>query len=86
MSFATRYNTQDSKIRKALEDSLDLGLTQDLKKAFEDLACRLSPENLSCDGELPPWQVKIKLREIQAEWKDLEKKAGRRVSESEFPY
>jgi hypothetical protein len=86
MPFATRYNKQDPKIKKALENSFDLGLTPELKKDFEDLACRLSPENLSCDGELPPWQVKIKLREIQAEWKTLEKKAGRAVSESEFPY
>lgn len=61
-------------------------LSAELTKAFEDLACRLSPENLACDGEIPQWQVKIRLKEIQAEWKALEMKAGRSVSESEFPY
>jgi hypothetical protein len=61
-------------------------LSEELTKAFEILACRLSPENLACDGEIPQWQVKIRLREIQKEWKALEKKAGRRVSEMEFLY
>lgn len=61
-------------------------LSTELTKSFEDLACRLSPENLACDGEIPQWQVKIRLRKIQAEWKALENEAGRRVSEMEFPY
>jgi hypothetical protein len=61
-------------------------LSEELTKAFEGLACRLSPENLACDGEIPQWEVKIRLKEIQAEWKELENKAGRRVSEMEFPY
>lgn len=61
-------------------------LSPELTKAFEDLACRLSPENLACDGEIPKYMIQQRYREIVKEWKALEKKAGRKVSESEFPY
>ncbi len=84
--FATRHNTQDPKIHKALNDSFDLGLSPELVGAFKNLSCRLSPENLHCDGEISRAQAKARYNQIKREWKALEKNAGRKVSESEFPY
>ena len=84
--FATRHNTQDPKIREALNDSFDLGLSPELVGAFKNLSCRLSPENLHCDGEISIAQAKARYNQIKREWKALEKKAGRKVSESEFAY
>lgn len=47
------------------------------------LASRLSPENLSCDGELKPHQVKKRRLAIMKEWRQLEKEVGHTVTESE---
>jgi len=55
----------------------------ELKARFVDLAGRLSPENLSCDGELSRGQVKARYAAIMKEWKALEKEAGRTVTEDE---
>jgi hypothetical protein len=62
------------------------GLSAQLREAFSDLACRLSPENLHCDGEITRVQAQRKYNQIMKEWNALEKKAGRKVGESEFPY
>ena len=62
------------------------GLSAELTKAFSDLSNRLSPENLHEDGEASNARVRQKQHEIAKEWKALEKLAGRRVDESEFPY
>lgn len=62
------------------------GLTAELTRAFSDLSCRLSPENLHCDGEITRAQAQVRYNQIMREWKALEKKAGRKVSENEFPY
>jgi hypothetical protein len=59
------------------------GLTDELKKKFLDLACRLSPENLACDGEIPQSEVRKRYAQCMREWKALEKLAGRKVSEME---
>ena len=50
---------------------------------FAGLACRLSPENLCCDGEISRAEVNRRLRQIQKEWKALEKESGRVVSEDQ---
>lgn len=55
----------------------------ELKERFCDLAGQLSPENLSCDGELPAKQVAARRKRLMTEWAGLEKQVGRRVSESE---
>jgi hypothetical protein len=55
--------------------------SEEVKKAFLDLACRISPENLSCDGELSQTQVRARLSQIQREWKALEKQIKMKVSE-----
>lgn len=62
------------------------GLSPELTRAFSDLSCRLSPENLHCDGEITRAQAQRRYNQIMKEWKALEKKAGRKVAESEFPY
>ena len=61
-------------------------LTPELTEEFRDLACRLSPENLHCDGEITRAQAQRRYNQIMIEWKALEKKAGRKVAEEEFPY
>ena len=56
-------------------------MTPEIKQQFEALACRLSPENLCCDGELPQYQVRARLQGIRREWRALEEKAGMKVTE-----
>lgn len=55
----------------------------EIMNSFVDLTFKLSPENLTCDGELSKRQVKTKLRKLKAEWKRLEKQLGKSMSESE---
>jgi len=56
---------------------------KELMDALTALCSDLSPENLSCDGELSRTQINQKLRAIRGEWKEIEKKLGRKVSEYE---
>ena len=58
-------------------------LTLDLKRQFLNLSGQLSPENLTCDGELSRAQVNAKLKKLKAQWAKLEKAAGRTVTEGE---
>jgi hypothetical protein len=51
--------------------------TDKIMQHFLVLARQLSPENLTCDGELIQSQVQDKRRQLQARWKRLEKKLGR---------
>ena len=55
-----------------------------IKQKFVALVCRLSPENLHCDGEITPAQAQQRYRAIMAEWRTLEKQIGREVSEEEI--
>lgn len=57
--------------------------TEQIMKDFDGLACRLSPENLCCDGELNKRQVQHRFNQIRKEWKKLEKEIGRNVTEDE---
>ena len=41
------------------------------KRVAEMIDCKLSPENLSCDGELPRAEVNRRYRELTAAAKDL---------------
>jgi hypothetical protein len=50
---------------------------------FNRLSNELSPENLCCDGELPPAAVRRKHKALMKEWAALEKKAGCKVSEDD---
>lgn len=58
-------------------------LTLDHKRKFLDLYAALSPENLTCDGELSKSQVDKKFRMIQSEFKALVKETGYEPTESE---
>lgn len=55
----------------------------EIKMWFSRLACDLSPENLTCDGELSRSAVAAKRKQIETAWAYLERKLGRKVSESE---
>ena len=55
----------------------------ELMDALTVLCGELSPENLSCDGELSRTAINARLREIRAEWREIENKLGRKVSEDE---
>lgn len=59
------------------------GLTEKIKSGFADLACQLSPENLTCDGELSAAQVSRRRATIKRQWAELERRAGQKVSESD---
>ena len=58
-------------------------LTIEQKSKFLNLAGQLSPENLTCDGELPRSQVNAKLKKLKAQWAALEKEVGFSVDEGE---
>jgi len=48
---------------------------------FLDLATNLSPENLTCDGELSPRQVMVKRQMLTSAWQRLEREINMVVSE-----
>ena len=54
-----------------------------LFQSFLNLSCRLSPENLTMDGECSRAEVNARHRRIMNEWKALEAKAGFGVNEDE---
>ena len=58
-------------------------LTVDTKREFSNLACRLSPENLHCDGEVSLAEAKRRRAQIMREWRALETSVGRKVTEDE---
>jgi hypothetical protein len=59
-------------------------LTDTQLRKFQDLLCRLSPENLHCDGEISMAQARRKASALRKQWKDLEKQVGRKVTEHEI--
>ena len=59
------------------------GLTDHVKGGFIRLAGELSPENLSCDGECSDAEVRQRRSNIMRQWKELERRAGRTVTEDE---
>ena len=58
-------------------------LPRDIQEKFLDLACQRSPENLTCDGEASADEVAAASVRIDLEWKALETRAGRQVTENE---
>ena len=61
----------------------DLDITT--KRKIIDLCCRLSPENLCCDGELPRYMVDQKRLAIMKEWREIERKHCIQFSEMDVP-
>ncbi len=58
-------------------------LPEDKKEDFLGLLCRLSPENLCCDGEISKREVNKRHRQIMREWRILEVQVGRKISYDE---
>ncbi len=61
-----------------------MNLPEDVFKEFSRLASELSPENLHCDGEISNAEANRKYRRLMKEWRSLEKKVGRTVTEDEI--
>lgn len=74
-----RIFAAESVIRALAPRGQAVGLTPALRAKFESLASRLSPENLSCDGELSRTAVAQKERRLLAEWAVLESEVGHKV-------
>ena len=80
----TFYMEQRLARRRIFEKDAKMPETEDeLMDALDHLTAELSPENLSCDGELSRTAINQKLRVIRGEWREIEKKIGRKVSEDE---
>ena len=58
-------------------------MTRELMAQFRSLVCAMSPENVWCDGEVSAATARRTMARLRREWRALEKKAGRKVSESE---
>jgi hypothetical protein len=56
---------------------------KELQKKFISLASALSPENLSCDGELTMAEQNKQKKILMTKWKQLEEEMGYPVSEDE---
>ncbi len=54
-----------------------------LKEQFKDLACALSPECVFMDGQASAAEARATTARLKKQWKGLEKKAGRTITESE---
>ena len=52
---------------------LDLNNAQDRKTIAQSIDSELSPENLSCDGELPASQVRARYNKLSTVAKQLQK-------------
>jgi hypothetical protein len=50
---------------------------------FISLACGLSPENLSCDGECSSTEIDFRYRRLIKAWRAAEAEMGRSVTEDE---
>jgi len=57
---------------------------QDILSSLRRIECQLSPENLTCDGELPRTEVKRRAKRLGAEKTRLEKLLGRVPSMKEL--
>lgn len=71
--FVKEHNEWDVKFFKA--KPIDLALAADRQRLADMIDCRLSPENLSCDGELPISQVRAryaKLTKVAAQLQKLD--------------
>jgi hypothetical protein len=55
------------------EKPLSLDTAADRKRIAQKIDCALSPENLSCDGELPRAEVNRRYRELTGAARDLVK-------------
>jgi hypothetical protein len=61
-----------------------LNIPDKIYEEFKTLCGRLSPENLCCDGEISPAEAQMRAIQIREEWKALEKKICRKVSQEQI--
>ncbi len=54
-------------------------LSDDMKTRFLELACKLSPEALSGDGEIPRHEVERRYQKLTKKWSELEARAQTKV-------
>lgn len=81
---ATYHMEKRLTYRKFFDPDVKMPETEEeLMDALDVLCGELSPENLSCDGELSMTAIRKKRSAINAEWKEIENKLGRKVSEHE---
>jgi hypothetical protein len=74
MKALNAYITQQNAWRKVWGDApLGVDTFASRKRVAEIIDCALSPENLSCDGELPRAEVNRRYRELTAAARDLVK-------------
>jgi hypothetical protein len=59
-------------------------MTNELYKKFVELANKLTPENLSKDGEATQEEIETTYYKLKKEWESLEERVGRKVSEDEI--
>jgi hypothetical protein len=57
--------------------------SESVRAKFMNLVCRLSPENLTCDGEASAEEADAAEKGIRSEWAALETQIGRKVTENE---
>lgn len=67
--FVEDYNSWDVKFFKS--KPLDLNKAADRQRIAEMIDCKLSPENLSCDGELSRTEVNRRYNHLTSAAKDL---------------
>ena len=60
-----------------------LRLSADMLDRFANLSAQMSPENLTCDGELSRAAVNRRRRDLRRQWTALERQVGRRVTDDE---
>jgi hypothetical protein len=56
---------------------------KDIITDIDNVYCDLSPENLTCDGELPAYLTREKLMGLKTKLKKLFRELGREVNETE---
>ncbi len=59
-------------------------MEKEMLDRFLDLASALSPENLTCDGELSAAESNRRYKQLMKEWRALEHQFGRKVDEDEI--
>lgn len=56
---------------------------EEIMEEFLQLACALSPENLTCDGEASQKDIQANLKSIKKAWNELEEEIGYPVTEDD---
>jgi hypothetical protein len=70
-AYIQQYNDWDVKFFKA--KPVDLAVAADRQRIADMIDSALSPENLSCDGELPMREVRSRYNKLTAAARDLQK-------------